>query len=152
MEIAPLQKIPNRMISCMVENAVFWINTLPVNSGMSCMISPQLHAVPHITRYLPRTNRKPPRFLLVRQLPYWKPYETTYLYSSPRTNTHFIDRVHALADADDQNPAFDFFDRLGNPIPYGNTPDDNNEDDAGDIAGVEEYDNQTDIPGVVTPD
>ena len=28
------------MISCMVENAVFWINTLPVNSGMSCTISP----------------------------------------------------------------------------------------------------------------
>ena len=31
----------NRMISCMVENAVFWLNALPVNSGMSWKISPR---------------------------------------------------------------------------------------------------------------
>ena len=33
-----------------------------------------------------------------------------------------------------------------------NTPDDNNEDDAGDLAGVEEYDNQTEISGATTLD
>ena len=44
------------------------------------------------------------------------------------------------------------FDLLGNPIPYGDTPDDDNENDSGDLTGVEEYNNQTDIPGVATPD
>ena len=63
-----------------------------------------------------------------------------------------IDRVHALADNDDQNPALILFDRLGNPIPYGDTPDDNNRDNDGDLAGVEECDKQTEIPGVTTPD
>ena len=43
------------------------------------------------------------------------------------------------------------FDRLGDPIPYGDTPNDKNEDDTGDLARVEEYDNQTEIPGVKTP-
>ena len=62
-----------------------------------------------------------------------------------------INRVHALADADNHNPALGFFYRLGNPIPYGDTPDDNNEDDAGDLAGVEECENQTEVPGVTTP-
>ena len=63
-----------------------------------------------------------------------------------------IDHIHALADADDQNPALDFFDPLGNTIPYGDTPDDENEDDAEDLAGVEECDNQPEIPVVTTPD
>ena len=35
----PYKKLPNRMISCMVGNAVFWLNAPPVNSGMSCTIS-----------------------------------------------------------------------------------------------------------------
>ena len=60
--------------------------------------------------------------------------------------------MHALADADDHNPALDFFDRLGNTIPYGDTPENDNEDDAEDIAGVEECNNQPEIPGVTTPD
>ena len=62
-----------------------------------------------------------------------------------------IDCIHALADANNQNPAHDFFDRLGNPIPYGDTPNDKNEDNAEDLAGVEECDNLTEIPGVTTP-
>ena len=60
--------------------------------------------------------------------------------------------MHALANADNQNPAHDFFDRLGNTIPYRDTPDNDNEDDAGDLTGVEEYNNQTEIPGVTAPD
>ena len=40
-ELVTLQKFPNIMISCMVENTVFWLNALPVNSGISCTISPQ---------------------------------------------------------------------------------------------------------------
>ena len=65
---------------------------------------------------------------------------------------HIIDRVHALSDTDDHNPALILFDRLGNPIPYVDTPNDDNEDDAEDLAGVKEYDNQTEIPGMKTPD
>ena len=64
--------------------------------------------------------------------------------------TCIIDRVHALANADDHNPAPGFFYRLGNPIPYGDTPDNYNEDNAEDLAGVEGYDNQTEILGVTT--
>ena len=60
--------------------------------------------------------------------------------------------MHALADADNQNPDLDLFERLDNPIPYDDTPNDNNEDDAGDLAGLEECDNQPEIPGVTTPD
>ena len=56
--------------------------------------------------------------------------------------TRVIDCVHALADADDQNSTLVFFDHLVNPIPYVNTPDDNNEDDAGDLVRVEEYYNK----------
>ena len=37
----PYQKFPNRIISRMLENTVFWINALPINSGMSYTISPQ---------------------------------------------------------------------------------------------------------------
>ena len=60
--------------------------------------------------------------------------------------------MHALADADDQNPALYFFDHLGNPIPYGDTPDDNNEEYVGYLVGVKECNNQIEIPGVTTPD
>ena len=67
--------------------------------------------------------------------------------------TRIIDRMHALADADDQNPDLDFFDRLGNPIPYGNNLNNNNEDYAGDLAGVQAYKNQMEIiPRVKTSD
>ena len=37
----PYHKLPNRIISCIVENALFWINALPVNIRMSCTISPR---------------------------------------------------------------------------------------------------------------
>ena len=37
----PYKKLPNIMISCMVENAVFCLNALTINSGMSCTIYPQ---------------------------------------------------------------------------------------------------------------
>ena len=60
--------------------------------------------------------------------------------------------MHTLADADDQNPDLDFFDSLGNPIPCGNTTNDDNKEESRDLAEVEEYDNQTEIPGVTTPD
>ena len=71
---------------------------------------------------------------------------------NPRSPTRVINSVHALADADDQNPALDFFDRLCNLIPYGDTPDNVNGDDAKDLVGVEEYDKKREIPGVTTPD
>ena len=57
-----------------------------------------------------------------------------------------------LSNSDINNPALDLFDRLGNPIPYSDTPDYENEDNAEDISGVEEYENQHKIPGVTTPD
>ena len=38
----PYQKFPNRIISRMVENTVFWINALPINSCMSSTISPRM--------------------------------------------------------------------------------------------------------------
>ena len=38
----PYQKFANRMISCMVDNAVFWLNVLLVNIGMSRTISLQM--------------------------------------------------------------------------------------------------------------
>ena len=60
--------------------------------------------------------------------------------------------MHGIADTDDQNPTLGFFDRLGNSIPYGDTPDEDNEDNAGDIEGVEEYDKQTELPGVTKPE
>ena len=41
--LLPYKKCSNRMISIMVENAVLCINGLPVNSGMSYMISLQTH-------------------------------------------------------------------------------------------------------------
>ena len=65
--------------------------------------------------------------------------------------TRVIDRVHALADTNKQKPALDFFELLGNTIPNGDTPDDKNEDDAKDLAGVEECENQPEMPGVTTP-
>ena len=52
-----------------------------------------------------------------------------------------------------RTPILIFFDRLGNPIQYGDTYADDNEYDAGGLAGVEEYGNQEQkIPGVATPD
>ena len=55
--------------------------------------------------------------------------------------TRIIDRVHVLVDAGDHN-----LHRLGNPIPYGNNSDKENEDKAGYLEGVEEYNNQMEIP------
>ena len=55
--------------------------------------------------------------------------------------------MYALADADEQNPALEFFDCLGNPIQDSDTSNDKNEDNAGGLTGVEEFDNQ-EIPGV----
>ena len=67
--------------------------------------------------------------------------------------TRVIDCVHTLANADNQNLALNFFDRLGNPIPNGDTPDDENEDNTKDLSGVEEWDNdQHKLPGVTTQD
>ena len=55
-------------------------------------LSMQLHAVPHITCYLPQTNRKPPRFLLVHQPTYRTPHQTTYLYHYPHPDTRYRPR------------------------------------------------------------
>ena len=87
-----------------------------------------------------RTNRKPPRFLLVPQPPYRTPHNKRTFTPLP-VLTRIIDCKHALANADDQNPALDLFDRLGNPIPYGDTPNEKHGDDAEDLAGVEECGN-----------
>ena len=85
----------------------------------------------------------------------WMDHQRVTEYISTFTplpvQARIIDRVHALANADNKNPALDFFDRLGNPIACGDTPDDDNEDESGDLVGVEEYDNQAEIPGVTTP-
>ena len=51
--------------------------------------------------------------------------------------THVIICVHALANDDDQNPALDLFDRLVNPILYGNTPNNDNEENSKYLAVVE---------------
>ena len=61
---------------------------------------------------------------------------------------YVIDRVHALTNAIYYNPDLDFFDQLVNTIPYVDTPNNNNEDGAEDLTGVEEYDNRPEIPGV----
>ena len=37
----PYKKVPNIMISRMVENSVSWLNALPVNSGIYCTIFPR---------------------------------------------------------------------------------------------------------------
>ena len=42
-------------------------------------------------------------------------------------------------------------DRLGNPIPYGDTPNEKNKYDAEDLSRLEECDNQQEIQGVTTP-
>ena len=55
--------------------------------------------------------------------------------------TRVIDCVNALTDAENQNPALGFFDRIGNLIPNGDTSDKENENDAKDLIGVEECDN-----------
>ena len=74
-------------------------------------------------------------------------------FTPPSVPTRVIDRVHALIDADNQNPALDFFDRLGNTIPNGDTPHDKNENNAKYPTGVEECDNnQHEITGVITQD
>ena len=65
--------------------------------------------------------------------------------------TRVIDRLHALTDTNKQKTALDFFECIGNPILYGDTPDDENEEDAKDLAGVEECENQPEMPGVTTP-
>ena len=70
--------------------------------------------------------------------------------------------MHALAKVDDKNPALDFFDRLVNPIQYGDPSNNNNKDNARGLAGVENnnnkneeeeisgMDDQEEIPGVET--
>ena len=70
--------------------------------------------------------------------------------------------MHALVEADDQNTALDFFDRLVNPIQYGDTSEDDNKENAGGLAGVDNnnnekeeeettgVDDQEEIPGVET--
>ena len=60
--------------------------------------------------------------------------------------------MNALANADDHNPVLDFFYRLDNSIPYGDTPDDNNGDNAGDITWVEEWKTKRKSKGATTPD
>ena len=72
-------------------------------------------------------------------------------YVEFRWNIFSCASVHAPADAKNQNPDLDFFDCLGNPIPNGDTPDDKNENDAEYLTGVEECDNQHEIPGEKTP-
>ena len=178
----PYKKSPKRMISRMVENTVFWINAIPISSGMSCTIHPQTI----VTGTAIDLNK----YCRIEFGAYTKAHEKTFSQNSTQSRTEpaicliptgnlqgshwlinlrtrrrikqrtftplpvltcIIDRVHALTDAEVQNPALDFFDRLGNPIPYGDTPDNDNEDGAGGLTGVEEYNNQTEIPGVATP-
>ena len=111
----------------MVENAVFWINALPINSGMSSTISPadvhdrdhhrfqqtlqnrswrirqgtlknfptKLDTITHRSRYMSRTNRKPPRFPLVPQPPHRTSHQTTYLHPSSRPNARYGSRSRA---------------------------------------------------------
>ena len=49
----------------------------------------RFNATPHRTRYMPWTNRKPPRFLLVLQPPYRTTHQTTYLNPSHRTDVRY---------------------------------------------------------------
>ena len=170
------------MISRMVENAVFWINALPVNSGMSYKISPWT-LITGTTIYFKRHWK-------IEFVVYAEAHKKTfpcnstrsctepaicigstvnlqgyYWFLNLRTGWHIkqctfnplsiptqcIYSVHVIADADNHNPALDFFERLGNPIPYCDTPGNDNKDDTGYLAGVEENNNQMEIPGVAAP-
>ena len=145
------------MISRMVGNAVFWLNALPVNSGMFCTISPQT--------LMTGTTIDFKKYWKIEFGPYAEAHKKTFPHNSMQSRTEpaiwlgptgnlqgyywflnlrtririkrrtfttlsvptrIIERVHARTDADNQNTALDFFDRLGNPIPYDDTPDDNN--------------------------
>ena len=54
-----------------------------------------------------------------------------------------IKHVHALVEADNQNPALYFFDRLGNPIQGGDKTDNDSDNSDGDggLAGVDNNNN-----------
>ena len=145
------------MIFRMVESAFFWLNALPVNSGMSCTIS--------LRTLMTGTTIEFNKHCKIEFGAYTKAHEKTFPRNSTQSHTEpaiclgttgnlqgsywflnlcevrhikrctftpipvptsIIEHIHALANADDQNPALDFFDRLGNPIPYGDTPDDDN--------------------------
>ena len=55
----------------------------------------KLHTIPQITCYIPWTNRKPPRFLLVTQPPHKTPYQKMYLCPSPCTDAYYRPHAHA---------------------------------------------------------
>ena len=165
----------------MAESAVFWLNALPINSGMSCTISTQtlmtgttidsrntaklnVAHTPRYTKNLPRNSaqsRTEPAIYLEPtgnlQVSYWFLSLRTGRQKKRRDFTplpvlkRVIYRVHALVDADNQNATLDFFDQLVNPIPYGDTPNNDNEDNAGYPTGVEEYENQMEILGITAP-
>ena len=131
------------MISRMVENAVFGINALPVNSGTFCTISPRT-LMTGTTIYFnknykiefgayneahgktfPRNSTQSctePDICLgpTGNLKgyYWFLNLRTGRHIKRRTftplpiPTRVIDRVHALADAENQNPALDFLTAL----------------------------------------
>ena len=164
----PYKKFPNRMISRMVENAFFWLNALPINSGMSSTISPRTLITGTIINFskhwkiefgayaeahekiFPRKStqsRTEPSICLVPTGNLQDFYWLLYLCIGRRIKRHtstpllvptrVIDPDHALADANNQNPALDLFDRLGNPIPNSDTPDDENKNGAEDLTGVD---------------
>ena len=169
------------MISNIIENTVFWINTLTVNSGMFCTISTRTlmtgitmdfnkHYKIEFGAYTKATKKTFPQkstqsptepAIYLRptgnlQCYYW--FLNLHTWRRIKHNnftplpflTRVIDHVHALADTNKEKPALDFFELLGNTIPYGDTPDDKNEDYAKDLAGVEECENQPKMPGVKT--
>ena len=170
------------MIYRMLENTVFWLNALPINSSMSSTISPRTlmtgitidfrkhykiefgaYAKAHkktFTQNLMQSHTETAICLWPTgnlQGYYWFLNLRTGRHIKRRTFTppvpaRVIDRVHALAEAGNQNTTLDLFDRLGNPIPNGDTPNDENENDAEDLIGVEEFDNQHEIRGATTPD
>ena len=157
------------MISRMMEFTVFWLNALPLNSGMSCknslrtlMTGTTIDVKKHwkflFGAYVkahkitfPRNSKKSRTKPGIYLRPtgnlegfYWFLNLCTVHCIKQRTftslpvPTRVINRVHVLANGDNQNPAFGFFDRLGNTIPYGNTLNNKNGDDAIDFTGVEE--------------
>ena len=127
------------MISRMVENAVFWINALPVNSGMSYKISPWtlitgttiyfkrhwkiefvVYAEAHKKTFPCNSTRSctEPAICIGSTVNlqgyYWFLNLRTgwhikqYTFNPLSIPTQCIYSVHAIADADNHNPALDF--------------------------------------------
>ena len=152
----------------MAKSAVFWLNALPVHSGMSCTISPQV-LMPgtsiNFTKQC-RTEFGTYAETYEKTIPYistqfWtKPaiclgpagkFQGSYWFPNLRTGrlikhrsfiplpipSQVIERIHEIAESNNQNPALNFSDRLGSPLDDDDTPDDEDDGNTNCIAVLE---------------